>query len=102
MDTLQEAMVSDETLDPPDWSDMQALSHRIIDDAVAYLKNVRDRPVWREMPADVRSFFSAPVPHEPASIADVYDDVARNVMAYPMGNIHPRFWSWYMGSSNFT
>ena len=23
-------------------------------------------------------------------------------MPYPMGNVHPRFWSWYMGSSNFT
>ena len=23
-------------------------------------------------------------------------------MPYPMGNIHPRFWAWYMGSSNFT
>jgi glutamate/tyrosine decarboxylase-like PLP-dependent enzyme len=23
-------------------------------------------------------------------------------MPYPMGNIHPRFWSWYMGSSNLT
>jgi glutamate/tyrosine decarboxylase-like PLP-dependent enzyme len=23
-------------------------------------------------------------------------------MSYPMGNIHPRFWGWYMGSSNFT
>ncbi len=23
-------------------------------------------------------------------------------MAYPMGNVHPRFWAWYMGSSNFT
>ena len=23
-------------------------------------------------------------------------------MSYPMGNIHPRFWAWYMGSSNFT
>jgi aromatic-L-amino-acid/L-tryptophan decarboxylase len=22
-------------------------------------------------------------------------------MPYPMGNVHPRFWSWYMGSSNF-
>jgi aromatic-L-amino-acid decarboxylase len=24
------------------------------------------------------------------------------VMSYPMGNVHPRFWAWYMGSSNFT
>ncbi|RWG59839.1 MAG: aspartate aminotransferase family protein [Mesorhizobium sp.] len=102
MDTLQEAAVMDETLDPPDWAEMQALSHRIVEDAVAYLKDVRDRPVWRQMPVEVRAFFSAPLPRSPAPIAEVYGDVARNVMAYPMGNIHPRFWSWYMGSSNFT
>ncbi|MDG4882241.1 aspartate aminotransferase family protein [Mesorhizobium sp. WSM4884] len=102
MDTLQETALMDETLDPPDWAEMQALSHRIVEEAVAYLKDVRDRPVWREMPAEVRAFFSAPLPREPASIADIYGDVARNVMAYPMGNIHPRFWSWFMGSSNFT
>ncbi len=23
-------------------------------------------------------------------------------MAYPMGNVHPRFWGWYMGTGNFT
>ncbi|PBB38652.1 aspartate aminotransferase family protein [Mesorhizobium sp. WSM3868] len=102
MDTLQEAAVMDETLDPPDWAEMQALSHRIVEDAVAYLKDVRDRPVWRQMPVEVRAFFSAPLPRSPAPIVEVYGDVARNVMAYPMGNIHPRFWSWYMGSSNFT
>ncbi|PBB92771.1 amino acid decarboxylase [Mesorhizobium sp. WSM3864] len=102
MDTLQEAAVMDETLDPPDWAEMQALSHRIVEDAVAYLKDVRDRPVWHQMPVEVRAFFSAPLPRSPAPIAEVYGDVARNVMAYPMGNIHPRFWSWYMGSSNFT
>ena len=102
MDTFQEATSADETLDPQDWAEMGALSHRILDDAIAYLKDVRDRPVWREMPAEVRSFFSAPLPRSPAPAADVYDGVARNVMPYPMGNIHPRFWSWYMGSSNFT
>ncbi|MDG4852730.1 MULTISPECIES: aspartate aminotransferase family protein [unclassified Mesorhizobium] len=102
MDTMQETAVMDETLDPPDWAEMQALSHRIVEEAVAYLKDVRDRPVWRQMPVEVRAFFSAPLPRSPAPIAEVYGDVARNVMAYPMGNIHPRFWSWYMGSSNFT
>ena len=102
MDSFQETAAADETLDPPDWADMGTLSHRILDDAIAYLKDVRERPVWREMPDKVRSFFSAPLPREPAPVADVYDDVARNVMPYPMGNIHPRFWSWYMGSSNFT
>jgi len=102
MDTLQEATTVDETLDPSDWAEVGALSHRILDDAIAYLKDVRDRPVWREMPTEVRSFFGTSLPRSPAPVADVYDDVARNVMPYPMGNVHPRFWSWYMGSSNFT
>ncbi|TPI36236.1 aspartate aminotransferase family protein [Mesorhizobium sp. B3-1-9] len=102
MDTFQEATNAEETLDPPDWAEVGALSHRILDDAIAYLKDVRDRPVWRGMPAEVRAFFGAPLPRSPAPAADVYDDVARNLMPYPMGNVHPRFWSWYMGSSNFT
>ncbi|RTM04128.1 MAG: amino acid decarboxylase [Hyphomicrobiales bacterium] len=102
MDTFQEATAADETLDPPDWAEVGGLSHRIVDDAITYLKDVRERPVWREMPPEVRSFFSAPLPRSPSPVADVYGDVARNVMPYPMGNVHPRFWSWYMGASNFT
>ena len=104
MDAVQEAsgMLAEETLDPSDWADVQVLSHRVIDDAVAYLSDVRDRPVWREMPADVREFFATPLPRSPASLATVYGEVSRTVMSYPMGNIHPRFWAWYMGSSNFT
>ena len=93
---------AEETLDPADWGEALALSRRIVEDAVGYLRDVRDRPVWREMPEDVRAFFAAPLPRTPEPLADVYREVATNVMPYPMGNIHPRFWSWYMGSSNFT
>ena len=104
MDAVREAlgMVAEETLDPADWADVQALSHRVIDDAVDYLRDVRDRPAWREMPANVRDVFAAPVPRSASPLSTVYDEVSRTVMSYPMGNIHPRFWSWYMGSSNFT
>ena len=93
---------AEETLDPADWGEALALSRRIVEDAVGYLRDVRERPVWREMPEDVRAFFAAPLPRTPEPLADVYREVVANVMAYPMGNIHPRFWSWYMGSSNFT
>ncbi|RUZ81251.1 aminotransferase class V-fold PLP-dependent enzyme [Mesorhizobium sp. M7A.F.Ca.US.006.01.1.1] len=104
MDAVQGnlGLVDEETLDPLDWADVQALSHRVIDDAVDYLRDVRDRPVWREMPANVREAFAAPLPRSPAPLDAVYAEVSRTVMSYPMGNIHPRFWSWYMGSSNFT
>ena len=104
MDALRKALnpAAEETLDPDDWSDVQALSHRIVDDAVGYLRDVRDRPVWQDMPAEVKAFFAAPLPRLPAPLAEVYREVAENVMPYPMGNVHPRFWAWYMGSSNFT
>lgn len=91
-----------ETLDPADWQEAAKLAHRIIDDAVEYLSNVRDRPVWQAMPDGVRSRFKDGVPVQPSSAAEVYETIRSNVLPYPMGNIHPRFWSWYMGSSNFT
>lgn len=94
--------VREETLDPMDWMDVRTLSHRILDDAVDYLRDVRDRPAWQEMPAEVRASFDAPMPTSGTPLDDVYRQVVDNVMAYPMGNIHPRFWAWYMGASNLT
>lgn len=104
MDSRREELnrLVEETLDPDDWTEVQTLSHHIVDEAVGYLRDVRDRPVWQEMPAEVRASFAAPLPHMPMPLDEVYNEVARTVMPYAMGNIHPRFWSWFMGSSNFT
>jgi len=87
-----------ETLDPTDWDSMRALAHRMVDDAITYLETVRDRPVWQPVPAEVAARFSAPAPQEPAGADQVYQEFLENVFPYPMGNIHPRFWAWYMGN----
>ena len=92
----------EETLDPEDWADAQAVAHLAVDDAVEYLRDIRDRPVWREMPGEVRSSFDALLPRSPTPLRQVYREITETLMPYPMGNIHPRFWAWYMGSSNFT
>ncbi|RAH97262.1 amino acid decarboxylase [Acuticoccus sediminis] len=102
MDTDAKIALSEATLDPRDWSQVRALSHRIVDDAVDRLSTVRDRPVWREVPGAVREALTAPVPRTPTPLAEVYQDVLDNVTAYPMGNTHPRFWAWYMGAGNYT
>lgn len=91
-----------ETLDPTDWEALRALARRIVDDAVDYTRDIRDRPVWRDMPPEVRKRFQAAAPQEGQPLGEVYDDIVQNMLPYPMGNIHPRFWMWYMGSSNFT
>jgi aromatic-L-amino-acid decarboxylase len=93
---------AEESLDPSDWAELRALSHRIVDDSIGFLRDLRERPVWRDMPDEVRTFFDTALPRSPAPLGSVYREVAENVMPYPMGNIHPRFWSWYMGSGNFT
>ncbi|MGA8901179.1 pyridoxal phosphate-dependent decarboxylase family protein [Bradyrhizobium sp.] len=92
----------EETLDPEDWTDAQAVARCAVDDAIEYLRDIRDRPVWRDMPREVRRTFETPLPHSPTPLSEVYREVAETLMPYPMGNIHPRFWAWYMGSSNFT
>jgi aromatic-L-amino-acid decarboxylase len=104
MDALHDPVRSDveETLDPTDWRDAQALAHRMVDDSIGHLRDVRERPVWQEMPVDVKAAFQRPLPRVPTPLGEVYRQVSDNLMPYPMGNIHPRFWSWYMGSSNFT
>lgn len=89
-------------LDPADWAEARRLGHEVIDRAVRHLAEVRDRPVWQDMPDEVRQGFTAPVPTGPTPLDEVLAEVQQKVMPYPMGNIHPRFWAWFMGSGSFT
>ena len=91
-----------ETLDPENWDEMRALAHRMVDDALTYLQTVRERPVWQPIPEDVASKFKAKAPRQPGDVEAVYEEVRENILPYPMGTIHPRFWSWYMGNGTVT
>jgi aromatic-L-amino-acid/L-tryptophan decarboxylase len=87
-----------ETLDPENWDAMRALAHRMVDDAITYLETVRDRPVWQQVPEDVMQRLKEPAPRDSAGAESAYEEFLSTIMPYPMGNIHPRFWGWYMGS----
>ena len=87
-----------ETLDPTDWAAMRALGHRMVDDAITWLETLRDRPVWQPVPDEVAARFATPAPLTPAGADAVYQEFLETVFPYPMGNVHPRFWAWYMGN----
>jgi glutamate/tyrosine decarboxylase-like PLP-dependent enzyme len=70
----------------------------MVDEMLEYLRTVRERPVWRPMPDEAKARMRLPLPHEPSQPADVYADFLRDVLPYPMGNIHPRFWGWVIGT----
>jgi glutamate/tyrosine decarboxylase-like PLP-dependent enzyme len=87
-----------ETLDPENWEDMRALAHRMVDDAISYLENARERPVWQPIPEKVAARFEERAPHEPAGAEAAYEEFLDTIFPYPMGTTHPRFWGWYMGA----
>ena len=91
-----------ETLDPTDWEAMRALAHRMVDDAIDYTASVRERPAWQPVPPEVAERLQRPAPHEPEGAEAAYDEFVRDILPYPMGNIHPRFWAWYMGNGTVT
>jgi len=88
----------EESLDPQDWEAMRALGHRMVDDMMNYLQTVRERPVWQPMPERVKENMRKPLPVEPQSAENAYRDFVQDVLPYPLGNIHPRFWGWVMGN----
>lgn len=87
-----------ETLDPQDWEKSKALMHKMVDDAFAHMQHVRDRKIWQNMPENVLNTFKTSLPLESGKAETVYKELQENVLPYSMGNIHPRFWAWYMGN----
>ena len=86
-------------LDPQDWDEYRTLAHRMLDESLDFLRDIRERPTWQPMPTDVRSALgNEPLPREGKGEKAVYEDFLRLVRPYPNGNIHPRFWGWVMGT----
>jgi aromatic-L-amino-acid/L-tryptophan decarboxylase len=87
-------------LDPKDWNEFRSLAHRALDDAITYLETIGDRPVWQPVPREVKSALDHPLPVEPTSLEQVYEEFQELVLPYATGNIHPRFWGWVMGTGS--
>lgn len=88
----------EETLDPEDWPAMRQLGHKMVDDIMTYLQTVRSRPVWQPIPDQVRDELNRPLPKKPQGAEQAYRDFSDTVLPHPMGNIHPRFWGWVIGT----
>lgn len=86
------------SLDPPDWRPFRAQSHRMLDDVLDYLENIRHRPVWQPIPVEVRARFFDGIPHAPAALATVHAEFMQFVLPYSAGNTHPGFMGWIQGA----
>ena len=93
---------SERSLDPEDWEAARALGHLMVDDAIEYLRHVRERRTWSPIPRRVKETYTTPLPLEPTPVAEVYAEFHQTILPFPPGNIHPRFWSWVHGTGTFT
>jgi aromatic-L-amino-acid decarboxylase len=91
-------MSQEETFDPQDWAALRALGHRALDDAMDYMESLRERPAWEHAPARVKAHFDGSPPAGPQPIEDIYREYVEYVQPYQLGNSHPRFWGWVLGS----
>lgn len=93
-----QALEEEISLDPVNWEAMRQLGHQMIEDMMSYLENVRERPAWQPIPPQVKDNFKQPLPTTPTDAETVYQEFLENILPYPLGNIHPRFWGWVLGT----
>ncbi len=86
------------TLDPADWIKTRAQAHRMLDDMLDHIRQIRDKPVWQPMPQETREAFHAPLPRGPEAIADIHAEFLSSILPYGSGNTHPRFMGWVQGA----
>jgi glutamate/tyrosine decarboxylase-like PLP-dependent enzyme len=97
---IREALLqshSSRTLDPQNWDELRAQGHRMLDDMIDYVANIRDRPVWQPIPDDVRARFRAELPRGASDLGDVYREFTDFIVPYATGNVHPGFMGWVHG-----
>jgi glutamate/tyrosine decarboxylase-like PLP-dependent enzyme len=75
--------------------ELAALGARIARLAAGHLAGMRERPVFRPMPAAARRALMAQAMPERGLAPDaILARIAAELMPYPMGNGHPRFFGW--------
>ncbi len=90
------------TLDPNDWDLFRSIGHQMVDDMLASQRTVRDRAPWRPVDADTKDRLDEPVPMTGMPLDEIYAQFTRDILPYPTGNAHPRFWGWVMGNGTPT
>lgn len=86
------------SLDPENWDDFRSLAHAALDDAIDFVRTVRERPVWNAVPEAARQQFRQTIPVVGHGFLDTYRDFKNWILPYPTGNIHPRFFGWVHGT----
>jgi len=97
----KELRVAERSLDPAteaEWAELRQLGHRMLDGMFDYMQDLRDGPVWRELPATTKAAFAAEaIPRAGAGAAVAYDSFLRDCPALRSGKYAPAVLGMVMG-----
>lgn len=85
-------------LDPTDWDEFRRTSHIALDLMIDHLRTIRERPVWRPAPENIRDSFLKSLPRGSRELADVLAQFDSDIRPYVTGNAHPLFMGWVHGA----
>ncbi len=90
----------EETLDPPDWDSFRSTAHEMLDRMVDFQRDAAKGAAWQAVPEEIDARFRTPVPMTGAGVQGAYQDFLEQVLPYPTGLPHPRFWGWAGGTGS--
>jgi glutamate/tyrosine decarboxylase-like PLP-dependent enzyme len=89
---------TDTSLDPTDWDAFRESSHRILDEMITFLQQVNQKKIWEPVPESTKEALKQPVPLDSQERDQIYEEFKEHILPYTIGNIHPRFWGWVIGT----
>jgi glutamate/tyrosine decarboxylase-like PLP-dependent enzyme len=90
--------INEMSLDPSNWDRFRKLSHSMLDDMIDNLQNIRHTKIWQPMDEQSKKTFQVAAPMEPQTQESIYEEFKTHILPYPLGNTHPRFWGWVIGT----
>ena len=89
----------EETLDPQDWEKLRILGHKMLDDMLTYLQNIRDVPSGSPTQEAIEDI-QAPLTPEGEGEKKVYEVFQRSILPYTVSLARPRFWGLVAGTGS--
>lgn len=91
--------LKEETLDPENWDEFKALGHKMIEDALTHLQNIRDHPNTQQ-PEEALHKLLVPLSEEGEGVEQVYKIVKENLYPYHVTFTRPQFWGLVVGTGS--
>jgi aromatic-L-amino-acid decarboxylase len=94
----QHILEQEHSLDPANWEEMERLGIQMVKDMIGHLRTIETTPAWKQMDEAGKAGFNQALPANASPEQAVYNRFKKEVLPFPTGNLHPRFWAWADGN----